>query len=118
MIEVFGMFIWIAFFVAILMALQATFYWVWGTGWKSWWIGRAAYWIWGPIEEEHIYVDLEKGMKGTEGYQTASLPREVPKLVQPTPYPDTIPAKSSNPMRPPKSSSTKKPAETREPPRT
>jgi hypothetical protein len=38
----------------------------WGTGWKSWWIGRAFYWIWGPTEEEHVYVDLEKGMKGTE----------------------------------------------------
>jgi hypothetical protein len=68
MLEVFCIFLWIAVFVAMLMALRATFYWVWGTGWKSWRIGRASYWIWGPIEEEHIRVDLEKGMKGTEGY--------------------------------------------------
>lgn len=68
LVEVFCIFLWIAVFVVMLMALRATFYWVWGTSWKSWWIGRAAYWIWGPIEEEHIYVDLEKGMKGTEGY--------------------------------------------------
>jgi hypothetical protein len=80
MVEVFSIFVFIALFVAILIALRATFYWVWGTAWKRWRIGRAGYWIWGPIEEEHICVDLEKGLKGTEGHQPASLPREAPNL--------------------------------------
>lgn len=35
MVEVFSIFFFITFFVTILIALQATFYWVWGTGWKS-----------------------------------------------------------------------------------
>jgi hypothetical protein len=57
-----GMFIILMYFIfmlAVTMALQASFYWAWSIGWKNWWIGRAAYWMWGPVEEADI--DLEKG---------------------------------------------------------
>lgn len=41
------------------VALEASFYWAWGTEWEECWVGRAAYWMWGPVEADE--VDLEKG---------------------------------------------------------
>jgi hypothetical protein len=61
---------------------------------------------------------LDKGLKGREGYQTESLPTGTPKLVQPTPYLDTIPAKSSHPMRPPETLTDQEPGRGSKAPKT
>jgi hypothetical protein len=63
--------------IAVTMALQASFYWSWGNGWGNWRVERAAYWMWGPIEEDSCEIDLAKGVS----LSSTLPPPESPKLV-------------------------------------
>jgi hypothetical protein len=51
--------------LAVTVGLQAGFYWAWGTGWKECWVGRAAHWMWGPIEDTEIDVEKGEGSSST-----------------------------------------------------
>jgi hypothetical protein len=47
--------------ITVSWALEKSFYWTWGNMWKRCWVGRAANWMWGPVERENRQVeDLEK----------------------------------------------------------
>jgi hypothetical protein len=52
--SVFIILMYFVFMLAVTVALQVSFYWAWGAGWKHWWVGRAACCMWGPIEDEEM----------------------------------------------------------------
>jgi hypothetical protein len=61
--------VYFAILMTVTGGLENSFYWAWGNKWKESWFGRAAYWMWGPIERDDEVESMEKGLAREKGWE-------------------------------------------------